>query len=118
MDQQFVIKMQERLDEERRRLEQAVERGAGGFGEQDADTAVAFPNIGDDDEENVQEVEVYDQNLAAARTFRDQLDEVVVALQRIENGTYGVCTKCGQEIDPARLEAFPSAVLCMTCAQQ
>lgn len=35
------------------------------------------------------------------------------ALNRIENGTYGECSECGEEIDDKRLEAVPYATLCM-----
>ena len=38
-----------------------------------------------------------------------------VALSRIENGTYGACTSCGQEIGTRRLVAFPWATLCLPC---
>lgn len=107
MDQQFINQMQERLEQERIRLEAKLESGSG-----------EFTNIGDDEEENVQEVETYDQSVAATRAFNDELGEVVAALQRIEQGTYGVCTQCGQAIGEARLEAFPAAMLCMTCAKQ
>lgn len=42
--------------------------------------------------------------------------EVRLALTRIENGTYGICTKCGEPIAQARLEAQPTATHCMACA--
>ena len=38
------------------------------------------------------------------------------ALVRIENGTYGICKTCGEEIAIARLDAVPYAVLCRNCA--
>jgi len=44
--------------------------------------------------------------------FLNYLDD---ALQRIENGTYGFCTDCGQLIDKERLEAVPHAQLCINC---
>jgi RNA polymerase-binding protein DksA len=39
------------------------------------------------------------------------------ALARIENGTYGKCERCGQDIPFERLEAIPTASLCVTCKQ-
>lgn len=41
------------------------------------------------------------------------LNYVNDALSRIENGTYGECTVCGEEIEDKRLEAVPYATLCM-----
>ncbi|NTU71745.1 MAG: TraR/DksA family transcriptional regulator [Coriobacteriia bacterium] len=48
---------------------------------------------------------------------RDALDRVRDALARIDAGTYGVCGRCGAEIPAARLEAVPTASLCITCKQ-
>lgn len=39
------------------------------------------------------------------------------ALERIENGTYGACVRCGTDIAPGRLEARPEAALCIECAR-
>jgi DnaK suppressor protein len=41
------------------------------------------------------------------------LVEVQDALRRIEDGTYGKCTRCGREIEPVRLEAIPWARYCL-----
>jgi RNA polymerase-binding protein DksA len=46
------------------------------------------------------------------------LSEIEAALKRIEDGTYGVCTVCGKEIAPERLEAYPSASLCIDDARK
>jgi RNA polymerase-binding transcription factor DksA len=35
------------------------------------------------------------------------------ALGRIDDGTYGKCERCGNEIEPGRLEALPWATLCI-----
>ena len=37
------------------------------------------------------------------------------ALERIENGTYGICEECGEEISEGRLEARPVTMLCIEC---
>jgi DnaK suppressor protein len=42
-----------------------------------------------------------------------QLRAIDTALTRIEEGTYGTCTRCGRPIDPARLDAIPWATLCL-----
>jgi DnaK suppressor protein len=46
------------------------------------------------------------------------LVEIDAALQRIEAGTYGICTNCGREIPLARLEAYPWASLCIDCKRE
>lgn len=43
------------------------------------------------------------------------LDEVRVALQRVSDGLYGICTGCGTGIDPERLELLPWSTTCACC---
>jgi DnaK suppressor protein len=45
------------------------------------------------------------------------LAQVRAALARFQQGTYGLCERCGMAIDPARLQALPYAALCMGCQQ-
>lgn len=44
------------------------------------------------------------------------IQHIRAALARIEAGTYGMCARCGEAINPARLEAVPEAVVCVSCA--
>ena len=45
----------------------------------------------------------------------DRLQQINAALQRMDQGTYGICTRCGKEIAPQRLEAEPTALTCIDC---
>ena len=45
------------------------------------------------------------------------LENVVAAIQRLEAGSYGVCTVCGEPIEPARLHALPEAAECVDCVR-
>ena len=47
---------------------------------------------------------------------RVSIKEVQQALERLDNGTYGECEKCGEPINTARLDALPAAPLCINCA--
>jgi DnaK suppressor protein len=49
-----------------------------------------------------------------ART-EDRIAEIHAALERLDAGTYGICAKCKQEIDLARIRAVPFAELCANC---
>jgi RNA polymerase-binding transcription factor len=53
---------------------------------------------------------------ALAGSLTENLAEIEAALAKLEGGTYGRCEECGDPIDPARLEAMPSARYCITCA--
>ncbi len=59
----------------------------------------------------------YERELAMglSETERIRLQEVVEALERIDDGTYGKCEACGQLIAGPRLEALPFAKLCVEC---
>ena len=48
---------------------------------------------------------------------RENLNKVISALERIENGTYGECQECGEEISPERLKARPESRLCVACKE-
>lgn len=52
-------------------------------------------------------------NIATGESQR--LREVADALQRIENGSYGVCEGCEEAIPRKRLEVFPAARYCIKC---
>jgi len=58
------------------------------------------------------------KDLALRQNTERLLQQVESALKRFERGSYGLCEKCGAEIDPARLEALPSATLCLHCQQR
>lgn len=46
-----------------------------------------------------------------------KLERITAALDRLEHGEFGKCLRCKQEIDQARLEAYPEAELCIHCQQ-
>ena len=48
---------------------------------------------------------------------RNELERVRAALNRLDAGTYGVCQRCAAEIPSARLEAVPTASLCIQCKE-
>lgn len=46
------------------------------------------------------------------------LKKVDEALERIEDGTFGECNECGEDIELRRLEARPTATLCVSCKEE
>ena len=54
--------------------------------------------------------------VAAHEQMLSQLAEVDRALAKLDEGTYGTCDVCGDEIPPGRLEVHPWAVRCVACA--
>lgn len=56
--------------------------------------------------------------LALNRHFDEEMEDIEKALAAIEEGTYGKCVECGEEIPLARLEAVPTALTCVEHAHQ
>jgi DnaK suppressor protein len=59
-----------------------------------------------------------DHEMSMAKNARANLELVESAVERIKNGTYGICETCGQPVGKMRLQAFPRATLCMQCKQR
>ncbi|WP_432982057.1 TraR/DksA family transcriptional regulator [Dactylosporangium sp. CA-233914] len=56
-----------------------------------------------------------EQEFALSMSIRNRMDQVERALERLEAGRYGTCETCAGEIPVARLAAFPSVTLCVSC---
>lgn len=51
----------------------------------------------------------------ATASHRVAIEQITAALNRIAQGTYGRCTRCGRQIASARLEVLPYAAACIEC---
>jgi DnaK suppressor protein len=58
-----------------------------------------------------------EKDLSIENNVRDLLRKIDGALKRMEEGTYGLCVRCGRPIEKARLKALPYAELCIKDAQ-
>jgi DnaK suppressor protein len=56
------------------------------------------------------------ERVGQAEALSAKLDDVLRALAKLDDGTYGVCERCGSSIPDERLEARPSSVRCMRCS--
>ena len=66
-------------------------------------------------EEEATETSELEKRLALEKRTRDVLSAVEHALKKFDQGTYGLCDKCGQHIAPERLDALPQASQCLEC---
>lgn len=73
-----------------------------------------FPDLGD------QATAETERNFMLRLRGRERrlLKKIDDAIERIESGTFGICEKCGMEIDIRRLEARPVTTLCIECKTQ
>ena len=58
-----------------------------------------------------------EQEISLANNILERINQVERALERLEEGSYGWCERCGNPIPVERLAAFPSATLCVSCKQ-
>ncbi|NJN17656.1 MAG: conjugal transfer protein TraR [Oscillochloris sp.] len=56
-----------------------------------------------------------ERNIALRNNADDIIAQIDVALERLDEGSYGTCERCGQPIGEERLEALPYATRCITC---
>lgn len=70
-------------------------------------------NAASDTEAN--EESSHDRFAALVTEMKDKLIEIDAAISRIDDGTYGFCTSCGNLIDTDRLSILPTADLCFSC---
>ena len=110
--------VRQRLEAERKRLEDDIyQRTQGGEAVVPSDPisdAGGLNGHSADEADAMADTERSNLVLGNSRTL---LDEVEAALQRLDNGTYGYCQRCGRPIDARRLEALPSAVYDIACQE-
>ena len=102
--------LRDQLQEERARLlDQLRQLGIGPGGNLDFDDGFA-----DSGQVTAERSEVE----ALGGSLLDTLRETEDALRKFDDGTYGQCESCGNQIVEARLEAMPAARLCINCASK
>jgi DnaK suppressor protein len=98
------------LENERRQLQsELAELGFGDGGSLDYD-----PNFADTSQVTAERGEAE----VLAGQLQETLDEVALALGRLEDGTYGRCEECGESVGSARLEAMPATRFCINHANR
>lgn len=60
----------------------------------------------------------HDRVSALVDELKEKLQDIEDALVRIDAGTFGACTECGNMIDTERLSVLPMATLCLSCEQK
>ena len=100
---------QERLETE---LHELMERTSSG---NDMERAAEISSYDDHPADLASETFEREKDLALESNITDLLGKVNTALEKMEEGSYGFCDSCGIEINPARLDALPSASLCRDC---
>jgi len=116
----FLKKIKENLEKERMTIEKQLE----GFAKKDeklkGDWDTLFPHWDGEAgsaglEKAADEVEEYSTLLSIEYTLEIRLKNINLALEKIKQGKYGICEKCGKAIPKERLKVSPEARLCLKC---
>jgi DnaK suppressor protein len=107
-----LLALGKRLGREMSELEEEALRAAGGEASGNlSDVPVHPADLGTDNYEE-------EVSIGLLENEDQLLTEIEDALERIEQGTFGRCENCGQEISRERLNALPYARYCIKCARQ
>ena len=70
---------------------------------------------GADDGERSQQLVERVRTDSLEQQARARMEEIESATDRLDGGSYGMCTRCGAPVDRERLKALPEVALCSTC---
>jgi len=108
-DRQRLAAFRRALEERRRELEDQLRIG------DDAARPVSLDQQSVGRVSRVDAIQQQQMALAGREQAENLLRQVVLALQRIDDGVYGICLHCEEPKAAARLEAQPHAGLCVDC---
>jgi len=118
MDKQLIQKFETELEKEKKKLTDQLKSFAKKDLRLKGDWDTKFPIFGDQSQgqdENIDEVEEYENLLPVEHTLELRLADIEKALKKIKKDKYGKCEKCKKDIEIKRLEVVPEAKLCMKC---
>ena len=110
-----LAEVRELLDIEAARLREEISDAEDGIAEMLRDSS---DTGGEDQADTGSKTFEREHEMSLAASHREILGQTERALARIDDGTYGICERCGNPIGKARLQAFPRATLCMTCKER
>jgi DnaK suppressor protein len=106
--------VKQRLEREKARLEEEIyARTDGDQAVSTTDPVTELSGPGVEDADDADALSDYDRTKAIVEAAQQTLTQVNAALQRLAEGKYGICARCGKPIPPRRLEALPYATLCV-----
>jgi DnaK suppressor protein len=105
-DKIFLRKQKKLLNREYKRLKEQYE------------LTRKFPEYGTSEDENILEVEAFQERLGLQKNIKNLMKDYKEALVKIEKGNYGTCENCKGMIEKERLRVYQAAALCVTCASK
>jgi RNA polymerase-binding protein DksA len=112
---EFTSKIKSQLEAEKERLEKELAKFAKKNPHVAGDYNSQFPEYGDKEDENANEVAEYAAKVSLEDTLEKTLRDVKSSLKRISDKTYGICKYCKKPIEEKRLLARPTSSACVSC---
>jgi len=118
MEKKLIEELKTKLETEKISVERELESFAKKDDSPKGDWETKYPNRENGNmEEEADEVQEYGNMLPVEYSLELKLKNINSALERMKNGTYGICENCGKEIDEKRLLACPEAKTCLKCSE-
>lgn len=118
MKKETIEKIKKNLEERK----EIIEKELASFTEKDDfikdNYRAKFPELGDKEDENAQEIAGYSDSLSIEQSLEKTLRDINKALEKIDKGDYGVCKYCGKDIPEKRLLARPASSACVECKEK
>ena len=115
IDPQIQGELKIKLLEEKKRLEETLSKTETEKKNADREYQTTFPEVDRDEESNADEMDMYENNLAADEAMKGELEKIKKALVAMDSGAYGFCANCQKDIPIERLRAYPQADTCLDC---
>jgi DnaK suppressor protein len=114
MDKKILDELKEKLEEQKKSITKELESFASEDPNLKHNWDAKYPNREDGDKDDeADEVQEYDNMLSLEHSLELKLKDVNIALEKMAENKYGICEKCGKEIESQRLEVAPEARLCI-----
>ncbi len=121
MDNKLIDELKKRLEKQKTATEQQLKSFAKKDEKVKGDWDTRFPKFDGGEsgsaalEKAADEVTEYGNLLPIEHNLETSLKDIDLALEKIRNGKYGICEKCGKEIPEERLKVHPEARFCLKC---
>lgn len=123
INEKFLQKLKEKLNDEKKSLENELKKFAKKDKKPKGDWDTSFPLFNGETggaalEMAADEIEEYSNLLPIEHSIEIHLQNIDLVLRKIKKGKYGICEKCKKEIEIKRLKIYPEARTCLKCQRE
>jgi len=115
MSPQDIQKFQAKLLSEKKNIESQLSEFAIKDNAKSYDFNTKRENLGFSPEDDALEEENFLRNIVIEQALEQRLKEIMEALAKIDNQTFGICERCHKPIEEAKLEVNPASDFCISC---